>query len=229
LEQRQEREHIPNPTCYLIGIMRNLAVEGMLKGWNVAQMRAEDEEKHALALRSAARADHVNVAREGNSPAGEESPLAAGGEADVDPPASPTPEVGQAGQQEVSSVEVQGSKREEAGAKPPQPEEERKESFQCELPHRDGRARQIWQSTLQRIQPKISQAMFNTWFAGTSGQTLCRQVLTVAVRTTFNRSHLETRFHDLVLGILCDLVGPDAEVRFVLETEEEKVWNPNSI
>ena len=53
LEQQQELVAIPNPTGYLIGIMRNVAVEGMLKGWNVAQMWAEDEEKHAQTRRHA--------------------------------------------------------------------------------------------------------------------------------------------------------------------------------
>ena len=57
LAQQQELRTIPNATGYLIGIMRNVAVEGMLKGWDVAHMRAEDEEKHAQALRSAARAE----------------------------------------------------------------------------------------------------------------------------------------------------------------------------
>ncbi len=119
--------------------------------------------------------------------------------------AAPSPETEKDVQQEVASPEAQGREREETAAHPPR---------------RDGRARQIWQSTLERIQPHISPAMFHTWFAGTSGLALSGQVLTVAVRTTFNRSHLETRFLPLVLSILCDLVGPEAEVRFEVEREE---------
>ncbi len=82
-------------------------------------------------------------------------------------------------------------------------------------------AKQIWQSTLERIQPKISPATFNTWFDGTSAVALEGHLLRVHVRTTFNRAHLETRFHDLICSVLSDLVGPDAEVSFEVGQSEE--------
>jgi chromosomal replication initiator protein len=75
-------------------------------------------------------------------------------------------------------------------------------------------AKQIWQSTLERIQPKISQATFNAWFNGTSAVALEGHLLKVNVPTTFNRAHLETRFHDLICSVLSDLIGSDAEVCF---------------
>jgi hypothetical protein len=93
LEQQKELFTIPNPTGYLIGIMRNVAVEGMLKGWNVAQMRAEDEVKHAQALRSAARAEISGLTYEGDARPQESASPAAGGWTDVDPRAAPTPDV----------------------------------------------------------------------------------------------------------------------------------------
>ncbi|HEY7349281.1 MAG TPA: chromosomal replication initiator protein DnaA [Ktedonobacterales bacterium] len=83
-------------------------------------------------------------------------------------------------------------------------------------------AKQIWQSTLERIQPKISQATFNTWFTGTSAVSLKGHLLTVRVRTTFNRAHLENRFHDLICSVLSDLIGPDAEVCFEVGQAEER-------
>ena len=134
--------------------------------------------------------------------------------------AAPAPEAVEGGQQIVASAVAEVSAEEAAAVSPAQPQEEREVALPHEVPRRDGRARQIWQSTLERIQPHISSAMFNTWFAGTSGRSLCGHVLTVTVRTTFNRSHLETRFHHLVLSILCDLVGPEAEVRFAVEREQ---------
>ena len=75
LEQQQELMHIPNPTGYLIGIMRNLAVEAWLKGWKIEQIQAEDEEKHAQALRAAQRGEaRVLISECEPSPTGEESP-----------------------------------------------------------------------------------------------------------------------------------------------------------
>jgi chromosomal replication initiator protein len=82
-------------------------------------------------------------------------------------------------------------------------------------------AKQIWQSALERIQPKISQAIFNTWFGGTSGISLKGHLLTVRVPTTFGRAHLESRFHDLICSVLSDLIGPDVEVRFAVGQTEE--------
>ncbi len=75
-------------------------------------------------------------------------------------------------------------------------------------------AKQVWQSALERIQPKISPATFSTWFTGTSGVALEDHLLIVRVRNTFSRAHLESRFYDLICSVLYDLVGSDAQVRF---------------
>jgi chromosomal replication initiator protein len=83
-------------------------------------------------------------------------------------------------------------------------------------------AKQIWQSALERIQPKISQATFHTWFDGTNAVALEGHLLTVRVSSTFSRAHLETRFHDLICSVLCDLIGSNAEVRF--EVGQAEGW-----
>jgi chromosomal replication initiator protein len=77
-------------------------------------------------------------------------------------------------------------------------------------------AKQIWQSALERIQPKISQATFTTWFTGTSGVSLKGHLLIVHVENTFSRAHLESRFHDLIYSVLSDLIGSDVEVRYLV-------------
>jgi hypothetical protein len=75
LAQQQELTTIPNPTGYLISILRHLAVEAMLKGWNIEQMRAEDAVKHAQALRSKTQRETPLLPQEGHScPGEEESP-----------------------------------------------------------------------------------------------------------------------------------------------------------
>ena len=84
-------------------------------------------------------------------------------------------------------------------------------------------AKQIWQSTLERIQPKITPATFHAWFDGTSAVALDDHLLTVRVGTTFNRAHLETRFHDLICSVLWDLMGPAADVCFEVGHADEGV------
>lgn len=94
LEQQQELLTIPNPTGYLIGIMRTLAVEAMLKGWKVDQMWAEDEEKHAQAVRSAAQAGNRLLIYDGTAlPSVEEPASEVLDVADTAPPAIPVPNV----------------------------------------------------------------------------------------------------------------------------------------
>jgi len=83
-------------------------------------------------------------------------------------------------------------------------------------------AKQIWQSALERIQPKVSPAIFHTWFDGTSAISLKKHLLTVRVRTTFERAQLEDRFHDLICSILGELIGADAQVCFEVGPTEDK-------
>jgi DNA-binding MarR family transcriptional regulator len=79
----------------------------------------------------------------------------------------------------------------------------------------DRHARQVWQSTLERLQSKISPAAFR-WFGSTSAVSLQGHFLIVQTPNTFSRTHLEKRYSDLVGSILYDLVGPAAEVQFVI-------------
>jgi chromosomal replication initiator protein len=91
-------------------------------------------------------------------------------------------------------------------------------------------AKQIWQSALERIQPQVSQATFNTWFSGTSALSLQGHLLTVRVKTTFDSAHLENRFYDLICSVLREFLGADAEVRFEIgepEARAEAVVNGN--
>jgi hypothetical protein len=129
-------------------------------------------------------------------------------EQESEPDAAPTSPEG------VTSDSLAGEPAEEitAGAETPAP--------------LDRRARQIWESTLESLQPKITPATFNTWFRGTSAVSLNGYLLTVRVQTTAHRAHLETRFHDLIWSMLSDLVGTGAEVYFVVEGSQEEAQGP---
>ncbi|MFL5626929.1 MAG: chromosomal replication initiator protein DnaA [Ktedonobacteraceae bacterium] len=77
-------------------------------------------------------------------------------------------------------------------------------------------AKQIWQTTLERLQTKVPPAVFTTWFQGTSAHSFQDGVFVVYVPTTFARTHLEGRFLDIIRSILVEITGETVEVQFVV-------------
>lgn len=202
LAQQQELITIPNPTGYLIGIMRNLAVEALLKGWNVAQLRAEDEEKHAQALRRTPRAGAQSPTPEEDAAPPEEVPVPM-----PEPPDEATSE-SQADQQEAAWEVERRAAEEEA------------RHYAALSP--DPRARQVWQSVLDRIQPKVSQSAFAIWFQGTNGLAFEGETLIVRVGSGFGRTHLETRFYDLIERAVHEQWDAQASARFVVVEDSQE-------
>lgn len=80
-------------------------------------------------------------------------------------------------------------------------------------------ARQIWQTTIERLQAKIAPAAFTTWFQGTSAHSFQDGVFTVRVPSTFAKSHLEHRFIEPIRSILSEITGSAVEVQFVVAKE----------
>ncbi len=80
-------------------------------------------------------------------------------------------------------------------------------------------AKQIWQTTIERLQSKVNPAVFITWFQGTSALSFQDGVFTVRVPTTFAKAHLEGRFLELIRSILSDITGTDIKVEFVVAKE----------
>lgn len=80
-------------------------------------------------------------------------------------------------------------------------------------------AKQIWQTTLERLHTKVQPAVFSTWFQGTAALSFQDGVLVVGVATTFAKAHLEVRFIELIRSILTEIVGSAIEVRFVVSRE----------
>ena len=77
-------------------------------------------------------------------------------------------------------------------------------------------AKQIWQSTIERLQTKVQPAVFTTWFQGTSAQSFQDGTFVVRVPTTFAKAHLEGRFLDLIRTLLSEITGGPVEVQFVV-------------
>lgn len=90
-------------------------------------------------------------------------------------------------------------------------------------------AKQIWQTTLERLQAKIQGAIFTTWFQGTNALSFQEGVLVVGVATTFAKAHLEARYTELIRSILAEITGSEVDVRFVVSHElpegDEEVAN----
>src|SRR5438477_8902583 len=80
-------------------------------------------------------------------------------------------------------------------------------------------AKQIWQTTIERLQTKVQPAVFTTWFQGTSAHSFQDGIFVVCVPTTFARAHLEGRFVDLIRSILSEITGGPVEVQFVVAKE----------
>ncbi len=80
-------------------------------------------------------------------------------------------------------------------------------------------AKQIWQTTIERLQAKVQPAVFTTWFQGTAALSFEDSIFVVGVPTTFAKAHLEGRFIDLIRSILVDITGGPVEVRFVVAKE----------
>lgn len=80
-------------------------------------------------------------------------------------------------------------------------------------------AKQIWQTTLERLQSRVQPAVFTTWFQGTTALSFQGGIFIVRVPTTFARAHLEGRFIDLIRSILSEVTGGPVEVRFVVARE----------
>jgi chromosomal replication initiator protein len=85
-------------------------------------------------------------------------------------------------------------------------------------------AKQIWQTTLEKVQSRVSPAVFTTWFQGTAAISSQDGVFIVRVPTTFAKAHLEGRFLDLIRSILSEVTANQLEVRFVVARE-----NPDQV
>jgi chromosomal replication initiator protein len=88
-------------------------------------------------------------------------------------------------------------------------------------------AKQIWQTTIERLQTKVQPAVFTTWFQGTAALSFEDGIFVVRVPTTFAKAHLEGRFIDLIRSILLEITGTPVEVRFVVARDDSATNEDN--
>ena len=80
-------------------------------------------------------------------------------------------------------------------------------------------AKQIWQTTIERLQARVNPAVFTTWFQGTSALSFQDNILVVRVPTTFAKAHLEGRFLEAIYSILTEITHRSIAVQFVVTKE----------
>ncbi len=80
-------------------------------------------------------------------------------------------------------------------------------------------AKQIWQTTIERLQTRVQPAVFRTWFQGTAAISFQDNIFIVRVPSTFAKAHLEGRFLEIIQSILAEVTGSQVEIRFVVSKE----------
>jgi len=81
----------------------------------------------------------------------------------------------------------------------------------------------LWQSVLSQVQFCISKANFETWFKNTKIISEKDGAVSVSVPNSFSKEWLENKYHKLVLKILRNTDEKIKEVRYTVETPNQKV------
>ena len=81
----------------------------------------------------------------------------------------------------------------------------------------DSSARRLWDAVLGRLQLQTPKATFDTWLAGTSGEHLADDTLTVSAPTAFAVAWLEGRMQGLADTTASAIASHAVNVRFVLQ------------
>ena len=84
-------------------------------------------------------------------------------------------------------------------------------------------AKQIWQTVMERVQAKVTPAVFTTWFQGTSALSFQDGVFVVIVPTTFAKAHLDDRFLEPLRSMVEEITGTTVDLQFVVTKKEASV------
>ncbi|MDQ6659839.1 MAG: chromosomal replication initiator protein DnaA [Chloroflexota bacterium] len=86
--------------------------------------------------------------------------------------------------------------------------------------------KQLWQTTIERLQTKVPPSVFITWFQGTSAHSFDDGVFVLHVPSTFTKEHLERRFLDVIRSALMEVIGEPIEVQ--IEVARDKTTESNN-
>lgn len=75
---------------------------------------------------------------------------------------------------------------------------------------------QLWQATLEWIEPKLTRHQYETWLLPCQAKGLNGSCLEVIASTEFNRNWLESNYAEMVESALADIMGREFRVKFLL-------------
>lgn len=87
-------------------------------------------------------------------------------------------------------------------------------------------AKEIWKTALGKLQIQVSKANYTTWLSSSQGLSYQEDVFTVGVPNVFVAEWLSRRLYPLVRKTLVDIMGQDADVRFVVGNGEQLSASP---
>ncbi|MBP1994596.1 chromosomal replication initiator protein DnaA [Paenibacillus eucommiae] len=86
----------------------------------------------------------------------------------------------------------------------------------------EGPTNDLWQEVLSVIQTKLSKPSFDTWLKSTKANVFTDSLVVICAPNNFAREWLESRYTKLISSTIYDLVGKQVDVKFIIETEEQK-------
>ena len=88
----------------------------------------------------------------------------------------------------------------------------------------------IWANFLNSIQNEMTPLSYNTWFKDTELYEYKDGVAKIIVPMGMFKRHLATKYYDLIVNTLSDIVGDNVDIQFYLkeELEEEKTPEPKA-
>jgi chromosomal replication initiator protein len=86
--------------------------------------------------------------------------------------------------------------------------------------------KEIWQSTLGKLQIQVSKANYTTWLGDSHGLSCQDNIFVVGVPNVFVAEWLSKRLYPLVRKTLVDIIGKDIDVRFEIHSREQLTTSP---
>jgi len=88
--------------------------------------------------------------------------------------------------------------------------------------------KEIWQSTLGKLQIQVSKANYTTWLSNSQGISCQDGTFVVSVPNIFVAEWLSKRLYPLIRKTLVDILSQDVDVQFVVQNGEQLTASPSA-
>ncbi len=86
----------------------------------------------------------------------------------------------------------------------------------------------VWANFLNSIQTELNPLSFETWFKSTELYEYKNGVCKIIVPMTIYKKHLTTKYYDLIVTTLSNIVGDSVDIEFYTKEEIDEINNENS-